>query len=130
MPHDYNWLDVQKKHEQDLLDDYEKQDRQFEALNAVIKARLNADCLELNCKGCGNIQCVQANKKYLKLWPEIEKESFPVSSVNTTNTTLSADGLKLDAQSQSSHEQKLSGPRGDRANGLSLFNFDQEEEAA
>lgn len=131
MPHEKPWInDTHKRHEAELQEQYELQGKQFAALNAVIKARLNAECNSNNCEGCGNLECVKAHQEYLKLWPEAENESFPVSSASTTNTTSSAISSKSDAQFQNSHEQKLSDRPGISANGLNLFNFDQQEKAA
>ena len=125
--------DYHKRHEAELQEQYELQGRQFAALNAVIKARLNAECNSNNCEGCGNLECVTAHKEYLKLWPEnaaelIEQEKEPASAVRTTNASTAARVSSSLAQSRNSHEQKPSERPGIPANGLTLFDLAYDDE--
>jgi hypothetical protein len=132
MPHNQPWLDKDpvRRKKAELLAQYELQAKKIAVLNAVIKARLNAECDSNNCKGCGNFECVKAHQEYLKLWPEAEKESFPASSASTTDTTSKETRFKSGARFRNSQEQKLSDRPGIRASGLNLFNLDQEGKAA
>lgn len=121
--------DHKKRTAETLQKSSEKIQDQLQALNAVMRARRLNKCQSNDCIGCGNIDCIEAEKEYLKLWPETENESLPVSSASTTNITSSATSSKSDAQSRNSHEQKPSERPGIPANGLNLFNFDQQEKA-
>ncbi|GAB1353161.1 hypothetical protein MASR1M12_18950 [Erysipelotrichia bacterium] len=87
MPHEQPWInDTLKRHEAELQDQFELQEKKFAVINAAIKARLDAECNSNDCNGCGNAECVAAHKEYLKLWPEnaaelIEQEKEPVSQL-------------------------------------------------
>jgi len=140
MPHEQGCLnDYQKRHQAELQSQYELQERQFEAINAVTRARIKADCSSNDCEGCGNLECVTAHKEYLKLWPEnstelMEQENEPASAVRTTNASTAASTAarvsSSPAQSRNSLEQKPLERPGIPANGLTLFDiaYDDEKE--
>ncbi|HNW10934.1 MAG TPA: hypothetical protein PKI71_06175 [Candidatus Rifleibacterium sp.] len=125
--------DYHRRHEAELQEKYEFQERQFAALNAAMQARIKAGCSSNDCDGCGNAECVTAHKEYLKLWPEnaaeqIEQEKEPASAVRTTNASTPARVSLSSAQSRNSHEQKLSERPGMSANGLTLFDLAYDDE--
>ena len=129
--------DSQKRRQAELQSQYELQEQQFEAINAVMRARIKADCSSNDCEGCGNLECVTAHKEYLKLWPEnaaelIEQDKEPVSAVRTTSANTPARVLPSPAQFRNSHEQKPSERPGIPASGLTLFDlvYDDEKEKA
>lgn len=139
MPHEQGCLnDYQKRHQAELQSQYELQERQFEAINAVTRARIKADCSSNDCEGCGNAECVTAHKEYLKLWPEnaaelMEQENEPASAVCTTNSSAPDRVSSSSAQSLNSHEQKPSERPGIPASGLTLFDLacdDEKEKVA
>jgi hypothetical protein len=138
MPHEQPWInDTLKRHEAELQDQFELQEKKFAVINAAIKARLDAECNSNDCNGCGNAECVAAHKEYLKLWPEnaaelIEQEKEPVSAVRTTSANTPAKVLPSPAQFRNSHEQKPSERPGIPASGLTLFDlvYDDEKEKA
>ena len=129
MPNTYNVLDREFKlrHAMEQKQAEELLEKQFAAINAVIRARLNAGCRSLTCIGCGNIDCVIAAKEYRKLWPEekteILNQSQPAFHADMPEEKEQERESLPSAELQNCQEQEKSKHPGQDALGLNLFNL-------
>ena len=135
MPHDAEYLNNQYKqrHALELKQEKEKTDEQFAAINAVLSARIKSNCRSLTCVRCGNSECFDAAKEYFKLWPDGKKTILNqnkelVSLALIRQESTQKQGLSSNANSQNSQERQKSEHHGQSANGLNLFNLEQQSE--
>ena len=113
--------DYEKRTAETLQKSLEQVERQLQALNAVMRARRLNKCRSNDCIGCGNIDCITAEKEYERLWPEkVEDQNLEHASVVSTRF-YNTPGL---ASKQGVESEKLAEPiaserRGDDAGGIS-----------
>ena len=113
--------DYEKRAAEALQKSAEEVEHQLQVLNAVMRARRLNKCRSNDCIGCGNSDCIEAEKEYQKLWPEkVEDWNLERASVAGTR---SCNTPEL-ASKQGAESEKLAAPieserRGGDAGGIS-----------
>ena len=112
--------DTQKRTAETLQKSSEKVQDQLQALNAVMRARRLNKCNSNDCIGCGNIDCITAEKEYQELWPEkVEDQNLEHALVASTRFYNTPEL----ASKQGAESERLAAPieserRGDDAGGM------------